>query len=352
MALLPLKIGDIIANIPIIQGGMGVGISLSNLAGAVAAEGGIGVISAAQIGYGEPGFAANSLKANLEALSKHIALAREKARGGVIGVNIMSVTRKYEEYVKCCVENKVDIIISGAGLPLNLPELVKNSATKIAPIVSSVKAAMVLLKLWNKRYNATADAVVIEGPKAGGHLGFKLEQLAEYENGKDYDEEITGILSYIETQEDMFDRKIPVVFGGGVFTASDIRHYMELGCDGVQIASRFVVTEECDAHPHFKQAYLDAKREDIGIVNSPVGMPGRAILNRFAQNHEKRPVKTCYNCMGHCDHVNIPYCISQSLIDAVNGDTQDALVFCGENAYRLNEMTTVKDLMRELTGSL
>lgn len=353
MKLKELSIGGLISKLPIIQGGMGIGISLSNLAGAVACEGGVGVISAAQPGYNKPGFESNPLKTNLEALAKHISLAKEKAFGGLIGVNIMCASNKYDEYVKCVVDSKADLIISGAGLPINLPDLVKNSATKIAPIISSVKAAKVLLKLWDKRFEKTADMVVVEGPKAGGHLGFTPEALAEEASGeKNFDDELTDIIEFIKTYEDKYNRNIPVVFAGGVFDREDIKHYMDMGCSGVQIATRFVVTDECDASTEFKQAYINSTKESIGIVKSPVGMPGRALINNFIERTKRgnEPIKKCYSCLYHCDKKTIPYCISGALINAAKGDVDNGLVFCGESAYRLNKMTTVKELMKELTS--
>lgn len=346
-----LKIGELVANKPIIQGGMGVGVSLSNLAGAVAAEGGIGVISAAQIGFLDECFENNPLKANLEALSRHISIAREKAKDGIIGVNVMVALKHYEEYIRCCVENKVDLIISGAGLPLNLPALVKGSATKIAPIISSVKAASVLSGIWDKRYEAAADAVVIEGPKAGGHLGFKPEQLGEDASENLYDKEVKKIIDFVKSSMEKFNRHIPVIFAGGIFEKEDAQHYLDIGCDGVQVSSRFVATQECDAHHNFKQAYVDVKENEIGVVKSPVGMPGRAIINSFITRTQatKEPITRCYDCLTNCDPRNIPYCITKALINAAKGDVENGLVFCGKEAYRINRIETVKDVLHALT---
>ena len=230
MKLKPLIIGDLIASVPIIQGGMGVGISLSRLAGAVAAEGGIGVISAAQPGYTDETFMENSLKANLKALAYHIKKAKEISKGGIIGVNIMRASKNYAEYVECCVKNGADLIISGAGLPTELPMLLKDTAVKFAPIVSSLKAAKVLFKLWDRRYEKVADFVVIEGPKAGGHLGFSAEE-AQNLSLDEYDGEVKSIIEYVKSFEEKYKRKIPVVYGGGVYDRNDIDHYISLGCD-------------------------------------------------------------------------------------------------------------------------
>ena len=351
MKLQPLVIGDLIAKVPIIQGGMGIGVSLSSLAGAVAKEGGIGVISAAQPGYRDADFNRDTLSANLRALGKEIKRAKEISGGGIIGVNIMCASRDYEHFVRCCMENEADLIISGAGVPTELPGLVKGSSIKIAPIVSPPKSARVLLKLWDKKYQTTADLVVIEGPKAGGHLGFSPQELEKYEN-TGYDEEILEILEIVRGYEEKYEKHIPVVFAGGVYDRSDIDHYIGLGCDGVQMATRFVATRECDAPEAFKQAYLEAKKEDIVIVKSPVGMPGRAIENQFIKDTRKarEAVVRCNHCLKQCDPATTPYCITAALIRAVKGDVEHSLVFCGENAYRLDRIVTVKELMEELTA--
>lgn len=349
MKLNPLQIKHLIAKYPIIQGGMGVGVSRSRLAGAVAKEGGIGIISTAQIGYDEPEFDQDPIGANLKAIKKHVTLAKEKGEGGIVGVNIMVATNQYEKYVKASVEAGVDVIISGAGLPVALPEYVEGSETLIAPIVSSKKAASVILKMWDRKYGRTADFIVIEGPKAGGHLGFSKEQLAHIDE-LNYEEEIIAMIEYKKEFEDKYDCKIPVIVAGGIFDHEDILHALSLGADGVQIASRFVVTEECDAAESYKQAYLNATKEDIKIVVSPVGMPGRAISNVFmeAVKVEKRPIHKCYQCLGKCNSKEIPYCITQALINAVKGNLDEALLFCGDEIDRLDQMTDVKSLMNEL----
>lgn len=264
-----LRIGEKTAQLPIIQGGMGVGISRSSLAGAVAREGGVGVISTAQIGYDEEGFEQDQAKCNRIAIGKHVKKAKEIAGGrGLVGVNIMVALKHYEEHVRESVKAGADVIISGAGLPMDLPKLVsEESGTKIAPIVSSRRAANLILKMWAHRYDRTADFIVIEGPKAGGHLGFSREQLADI-NALDFDEEICRIIECKKEYEEKFDRKIPVIVAGGIFDRADIDHMMGLGADGVQIASRFVATEECDASDAYKRAYIEAEESDIQIVQS------------------------------------------------------------------------------------
>ena len=266
-----LVIGNKTARIPVIQGGMGVGVSLSGLAGAVAASGGVGVISAAQIGFEEPDFYTNCHEANLRALKKHIKKAKEQAKDGLVGVNIMVATKEYAAQVHAACEAGADLIISGAGLPAELPELVKGyeEQTKIAPIVSSVKSARVILKLWDRHHHRTADMVVIEGPKAGGHLGFSRDQLDTITT-EEYDREIQEIIAVVKEYGEKYGCTIPVVAAGGIFDRQDILHALELGADGVQMATRFVVTEECDASLAFKQAYLDADASSIEIIKSPV----------------------------------------------------------------------------------
>ena len=344
----PLVIGDLVAKIPVIQGGMGVGISLHKLAGAVAAEGGIGIISTAQIGFRYPEFDEHPIETNLRAIADEIARAREIAKGGIIGVNIMVATRKYEEYVKAAVAAGVDLIISGAGLPMTLPALVGKAKTKIAPIVSSVKSAEVICKYWLKKYDRLPDLVVIEGPKAGGHLGFSREQLDAYTD-ESYDEEIRQIIEHVNDYAQKHGVEIPVAVAGGVYTREDAEHCMELGASGVQMATRFVTTYECDAPDAYKQSYIRAKKEDIVIVNSPVGMPGRAILNPFMEKAKQGriPHGKCHLCVSTCKPAETPYCITEALVNAAEGRVDDALLFCGSNAYRAKKLEHVADIMKE-----
>lgn len=346
----PLSIGNLTAKIPVIQGGMGVGISLSGLAGAVAACGGVGILSTAQIGYREPDFRKNPLHANFRAIASELRRAREIAQGGVVGVNIMVATKNYADYVREAVKAGADLIISGAGLPTELPELVKGTGTKIAPIISNLKGAKVILKYWEKKHKRFPDLIVIEGPKAGGHLGFSLEELAHYgEAPGEYAGEIERIISYVRGYEAEKGCKIPVVVAGGIFDRSDMDRALALGADGVQVATRFVTTHECDASMAYKQAYIRAKKEDIRIVKSPVGMPGRAIQNAFLERagRGRIPVEHCYQCISGCVPTETPYCITRALINAVEGDTENGLLFCGENAWRCDKIEHVADIMRE-----
>lgn len=343
-----LKIGELTARIPVIQGGMGVGISLSKLAGSVAACGGVGVISTAQIGYRDPEFEKDPIGTNLRVIGEEIQKAREIAKGGILGVNIMVATKQYAEYVKAAVKAGIDLIISGAGLPMELPKLVEGSKTKIAPIVSTVKAARVICRFWDHHYQRMPDLVVIEGPKAGGHLGFSRKQLEEF-TPESYDLELRGILAEVKKYADKYEKEIPVVVAGGIFTREDMLHVMELGADGVQMGTRFVTTWECDASEAYKQTYMHAKKEDIVIVDSPVGMPGRAIRNRFLEEKENRrePIRKCYQCIANCNPADTPYCITRALVHAAKGETDEALLFCGENAWRCEKMEHVADIMAE-----
>lgn len=354
MGLKSVNIGQKHLEIPIIQGGMGIGVSRCRLAGAVAKEGGMGVISAAQVGYDDPGFRKDPEGVNLRALRRQIQEARRLSEGnGLIGVNLMAVTQLYEDYVRVCAEAGADAVISGAGLPSNLPKCAEDSDLLIAPIVSSEKSARVILKSWDRKYHRTADFIVIEGPLAGGHLGFSPEDLENIAS-LNYDEEIKRILSVKETFEEKYGRKIPVFSAGGVFTADDVRHQIALGCDGVQVASRFVATEECDASPAYKAAYLSAEEKDIQIIKSPVGMPGRAIRNAFIDRVSAgtEEIRGCFNCLKACNPKTADYCITQALIDAVNGDLENGLFFCGARIDEIKEITTVHNLMRELMGEL
>ena len=347
-----LNIGELTARIPVIQGGMGVGISLSGLAGSVAACGGVGVISTAQIGYRDPEFEKDPIKTNLRVIGEEIQKAREIAKGGILGVNIMVATKQYAEYVKAAVKAGIDLIISGAGLPMELPKLVAGSKTKIAPIVSTVKAARVICRFWDHHYQRMPDLVVIEGPKAGGHLGFSRKQLEEK---MDYDMEISEILKLVRAYEKKAERKIPVAVGGGICDKARAEHGFMLGADLIQVASRFITTKECDADSAYKDAYLKARKEDIVLVSSPVGMPGRAIRNSFLEHVEKgevqRPQK-CFGCLKHCNPAEIPYCITEALIHAVKGDTENGLLFYGAQGFLANQIETVQDVMEDLLGGL
>ena len=346
----PLKMGNIEAKVPLIQGGMGVGISLGRLAGAVAKEGGIGIISAAQIGFKEPDFDTNTKEANLRAIQKEYDKARAIAPDGIIGFNIIVAMRHYEEYVRAAIDAGADLILSGAGLPTDLPRIAGDSRAKLAPIVSTDKSAKVILKYWGRKYKRMPDLLVIEGPKAGGHLGFTKEQLKAYDQAA-YDAEVSDILDTVRSYEEEFQCRIPVALAGGIENKAQAEHAFSLGVDAIQAATRFVTTEECDAHIRYKEAYLNAKETDIVIVKSPVGMPGRAILNPFMEKvmaGERIPHSSCHGCLQKCNPSEIPYCITDALVHAARGEVDDALLFCGAYAYKADHLETVKEVIDSL----
>ena len=355
-----LKIGNRVVKIPVIQGGMGVGVSRSSLAGAVAKEGGIGVISTAQIGYDEEDFEGNEQVCNLRAIDKHIARAKELAQGaGLVGVNIMVALKHYKEHVREAVRAKADLIICGAGLPVDLPGIVKEAAEEfrcrmeelpaLVPIVSTEKAARIICKMWGRKFDCQPDMIIVEGPKAGGHLGFSREQIEKL-SPEEYDGEIRRIVACAQEFGGQTGRHIPVAVAGGIFDREDVKHAFSLGAEGVQVASRFVATDECDASEAYKQAYIWADEEDVTIVQSPVGMPGRALKNRFIEQMEKGGgrITKCYQCLEHCNPAKVPYCITKALVNAVRGDLDHGLIFCGANVGRIKEIVSVHDLMREL----
>jgi len=343
-----LRIGDLVARIPIVQGGMGVGISLSGLASATANAGGVGVIAAAGIGLLEPDGYTDFLGANIRALKREIRRAKELTKG-VLGVNIMVALSNFADLVRTAIEEGIDVIFSGAGLPVNLPEFLKEGArTKLVPIVSSGRAAALIAKRWIDKYGYRPDAFVVEGPKAGGHLGFKRDQLEDpkYALEKLVPEVIQAIAPYADG-----DTPIPVIAGGGVYSGSDIRKMVELGASGVQMATRFVATDECDAAAAFKESYIAASPEDLVIISSPVGMPGRAVNNRFLEDvaaGKKAPYSCPYHCIVTCDSAKAPYCISLALLNAQKGRLDQGFAFAGANAPRVDKIVPVQELVDSL----
>ena len=344
-----LNIGDLTAKLPIIQGGMGVGVSLSGLASAVANEGGVGVIATAGIGLLDPDFAGDFLAANIRALKKEIKKAREKSQG-ILGVNIMVALSNFADMARTAIEEKADVIFSGAGLPLNLPQFLAGSKkTKLVPIVSSARAARIIFKRWIEKYSYVPDAVVVEGPLAGGHLGFTAEQITD----PDYSLEnlIPQVLDEVNLFEAKYQRSIPVIAAGGIYTGGDINRFLQLGASGVQMATRFITTDECDAAIDFKKTFLDLKIEDLVIIKSPVGLLGRAIKNKFITDvalGKKKPFRCPYHCITTCDYKNSPYCIALALINACRGKLKQGFAFSGANAYRGTEIVSVKNLVDSL----
>jgi nitronate monooxygenase len=345
----PLIIGDLTAPIPIIQGGMGVGVSLSGLSSAVANEGGIGVIASAGIGMKEHDFYLNYQQSNIRALRQEIRKARSLSKG-IIGLNIMVAFTNYADLVITALEEEIDVIFCGAGLPLVLPQFLnKNSKTKIVPIVSSGRAASLICKRWLSKFDYLPDAVVVEGPKAGGHLGFKNEQI--FDPAYALEKLIPVVLDEVGYFSNHYGKKIPVIAAGGIYTGADIRTFLEMGADGVQMGTRFVATHECDADMLFKQMYINAGLEDVVIINSPVGMPGRAIRNKFIDDVSsgvKMPIKCPYHCIITCDYKNSPYCIANALISAQKGRFSNGFAFAGANVHRVDEIISVKELFAKL----
>ena len=344
------RIGDLTAGIPVVQGGMGVGISLSGLASAVANEGGIGIIAANAIGMLEPDYFRDGRAANLRALRREIRSAREKSNG-ILGVNIMVAVNDFHELLDVAIEEKVDLVFMGAGLPIkNIPvEKMRAAGVKAVPIISSARAAEMIFKMWKKIYNDVPDALVFEGPKAGGHLGFSVEQIDD--PAFQLESIVPQVVEAVRPYEKEFQRRIPVIAGGGIFTGEDIHGALELGASAVQMGTRFVATHECDADAAFKEAYVQCSAKDIGLIQSPVGMPGRAIRNSFIEDSEagRRPSFKCaWQCLASCKAEKARYCISIALNNARRGKLSQGFVFAGSNAYRVEKILSVAALIGEL----
>ena len=357
MKLPNLHFGDLCAKLPIIQGGMGVGISLSGLASAVANEGGVGVIASSMIGMRDPKRHKDPVGADVRALAEEIRKARAKMTDGLLGVNIMCALTNFKEQVSISLREGVDIIFSGAGLPLDLPkylreakeELKQDVRTKLVPIVSSGRAAQIICRKWLGKFDYLPDGFVVEGPKAGGHLGFKAEQLDDPEFQLEHI--VADVIQAVTPYREEHHKDIPVIAAGGVYTGADIARFLELGASGVQMGTRFVATYECDASEKFKQAYIDARKEDVTIIKSPVGLPGRALMNSFLENvaNGLRRPKTCvHQCLHTCDAEKTPYCIAQALINAYKGKLKNGFAFAGANAYLVDKIVSVKELIASL----
>ena len=348
-----LKIGEFTARVPIIQGGMGVGISLSGLAAATANEGGIGVISSVGLGLLEKVDRTNYRKNNLICLRKEIRKAKAMS-DGVIGLNVMVAVSDYDDIVKAAIEEKIDILFLGAGLPLKIPEgitleYLKSVKTKIVPIVSSDRAAKLIFQSWEKKYDHIPDAVVVEGPKAGGHLGFKAEQIDDPQYA--LEEIIPKVIKILEPFKQRFGKDIPVIAAGGIFSGEDIYKFLKMGAAGVQMGTRFVATDECDADMKFKEQFVNCHKEDIGIIKSPVGLPGRAIINKFLTDVTsgiRMPFNCPWKCLKTCNMKKSLYCIADALMKAKIGNLTSGFSFAGANAYRIKQIVSVKELMESL----
>lgn len=340
-----LHIGDLEVNPPIIQGGMGVRVSRASLAAAVANQGCAGVIATVGLGRFEDHPGSRYVAVNGQGLQDEIRQARQLTKG-IIGVNVMVALTDYDNLAKVAAAEGVELIISGAGLPLDLPSLVAGTPTKLIPIVSSARALNVIARKWQRSYGRLPDAVVVEGVRAGGHLGFSFEEAAEG-TAPDLDQILVEVIEAASS----YERPIPVVAAGGIFDGADIARVLRLGAAGVQMATRFVCTDECDVSPRFKQAYLDARPEDITIIRSPVGLPGRVINNDFVERvkrGETVPFRCTYKCLKTCNPKTVPYCIAKVLVNAAEGNLEEAFVFSGANSWRINKIVPVAELVAEL----
>jgi len=347
------KIGDLEIKLPIVQGGMGVGVSLSNLASSVANAGGLGVISSVGIGMLDKYGGKGGRNANIDGLVAEIRKARSLS-SGVLGVNIMAALNDFGEMLRTAIQEQIDIVFIGAGLITKLPDgvdlnLLRTTRTKFAPIVSSPRAASIIFRYWDKHYNRVPDAVVVEGPLAGGHLGFKESTLSNPENT--LEEILKGVKGVLSAFEAKYKQIIPVIAGGGVYDGKDIVNLLNKGANAVQMGTRFVATEECDASDAFKNSYVNLKKKDIVIIKSPVGLPGRAVNCQYLEevkNGERKPINCLWKCLKTCDFRQAPYCIARALTNAQQGNLEEGFAFCGANADRINGIVKVKDLIDNL----
>ncbi|MFH1062692.1 MAG: nitronate monooxygenase family protein [Candidatus Omnitrophota bacterium] len=347
----PLQLGDLTIKIPIVQGGMGVAVSTASLASAVANYGGAGTIASVGLGYNSVENETNFVKASREGLQKEIRQSKQLTQG-VVGVNILVAVTNYEDLARTAAQEKADFIVSGAGLPIKLPEFVEGTSIKIIPIISSPRAAALIIKTWKKRYNRLPDAIVVEGPMAGGHLGFSFEELMSPKE-QVLEIMVIEVLKIVGEFEKEYNQKIPVIAAGGIYTGQDAARFFKLGVSAIQMATRFVATKECSVSDEFKKLYIEANEEDIVIIKSPVGMPGRSLktaLIKKVVEGKKEIVRCGYRCLKTCDPSSVPYCIAKALFNAVIGKIDDAVVFAGSNVYKIKKIITVKELMDEIVN--
>lgn len=356
----PLKIGKHTIETPIIQGGMGLGISWDRLAGNVSKEGGLGVISTVGTGYyedekyikkaveGRPLLEENFY--SKEALNKIFENARKICGDAPLGANVLYAINDYGRVVRDSCEAGANIIITGAGLPTDMPEFTQDFPdVALVPIVSTDRAFKIIARRWEKRYKRLPDAVIVEGPLSGGHQGFKYEDCYKPEN------QLEVLIPQVRAEVDKWDKNIPVIAAGGVWSAEDIKKFLELGANGVQMGTRFALTHECDASDNFKQVLLNAKEEDIKLIKSPVGYPARGVKTKLlekVERHEAPPIKCISNCVQPCNRgeeaKKVGYCIADRLADAYLGDLENGLYFSGAYAYRADKLLSVSELMEEL----
>jgi len=346
----PLTIGDLKVPVPIIQGGMGVCVSLSGLASAVANEGGIGVISAVGIGMLEPDFKNNFKQSNKIALRKEIRKAYAKTNG-IIGVNIMLAATDFDELLQVCLEEEIDVVFISAGLPLKKPllPLLDNTKTKFIPKVSSARAAKLIFQHWSDKYDRIPDAIVLEGPLAGGHQGYKLKDVSNPKTT------ISALVNETKLVINPFEQKygieIPIIAAGGIYTGKDILEILEVGAQGVKMGSRFVTTTECDVSEKFKQVYIDSSEEDITVISSPVGLPARVIKNDFVEQIQqgmKKPINCPWKCLKTCDYKKVQFCIADAMFSAAIGEFSNGFAFAGTKSHLANKIITVKETFEQI----
>ncbi|MFQ5952520.1 MAG: NAD(P)H-dependent flavin oxidoreductase [Candidatus Omnitrophota bacterium] len=351
-----LVIGDLEIKVPIIQGGMGVRVSTAPLAAAIANCGAGGTIASVGLPRDtEENRADGFLESSKKHLKKEIRRARELS-DGVIGVNILVALSNYEDMVRTTVKEKADYIISGAGLPISLPEFAEGSSLKLIPLIASARAAKLLLKTWKRRYNCFPDAFVVEGPLSGGHIaGYSLEELKSFKDKirKEplLENAVKDVLDVVGEYEKEYGVSIPVIAAGGIFDGKDVAKFLRLGAKGVQIGTRFVATYECSAADEFKQLYISAEEKDLVFIQSPVGMPAKVIRTKFIDKMlrgEKADFICDFRCLRTCDPATVQYCIAKALIDAAEGDIDNAVVFAGTNVSRVTKIVSVKELVDEI----
>ncbi|ALF48039.1 2-nitropropane dioxygenase [Campylobacter concisus] len=359
MELKPLKIGKYEIKYPIFQGGMGLGISWDKLAGNVSLEGGLGIISSVGTGYYENRkFINKELNAkpfgsenfySTRGLRAIIENARKICGDLPLGVNIMYAANDYARVVKDACEAGINIIVSGAGLPTNLPEFTQNfKEVALVPIISSAKALKIICKRWLQRYDRLPDAVVLEGPLSGGHQGFTYEQCLDPEFS------LFNLIPQVKAEIKEWG-DFPLIAAGGIWDKNDIEKAISLGADGVQMGTRFIGTHECDADIGFKEVILAAEEKDIELIKSPVGYPARGIRTNLINLVEKRmgpKIQCISNCVSPCQRgkgaKEVGYCIADRLFDSFSGKKETGLFFTGANGYKLKELISVKELMHKL----
>ena len=348
MRLKPLTINNKTVKYPIIQGGMGIRISLNKLAKACMNSGIVATISAAQTGFLKKGFKADPIGKNKEAIIEEITEIRRVSPKGILGVNLMHAINHYKEYATFLSTQDIDFIISGAGLPLDLPKYIKDTKVKGAFIISSARACSIMLRSWDRKHQMMPEFIVCEGPLAGGHLGFSKEDFL-LGNVVQLEDIVPSVKDIVRPYEEKYGIKIPIIAAGGIYDGHDMANMIKLGCDGVQIATRFIATHECDASDEYKQMIIDSKEDDIVRVSSPAGLPGRAVRNHLTESLIKGnlPVKYCVNCLKTCKKVGIPYCITEQLGNSAGGDNK-GLIFTGAKAHLIKKLDLVQNIVNEL----